>query len=66
MATIYSAICPSCGHQFTQMKGILVSECGKEVPADRMDETLFSCPECGKEFRVDKKSTRVDMIALMD
>ena len=46
MAQIYTIKCPKCGKEFEVMKGILMSEVGKEVPADRDESVPAVCPTC--------------------
>lgn len=46
MAQIYTIKCPNCGKEFEVMKGILMSEVGKEVPADRDESVPAVCPTC--------------------
>lgn len=46
MAQIYTVKCPKCGKEFEVMKGILMSEVGKEVPADRDESVPAVCPTC--------------------
>lgn len=51
MATIYTIICPKCGHKFEVTKGILMSEANLDpVPEERKEETPFKCPVCGLEM----------------
>lgn len=46
MAQIYTIKCPKCGKEFEVMKGILMSEVGKDVPADRDENIPAVCPTC--------------------
>ena len=46
MAQIYTIKCPKCVKEFEVMKGILMSEVGKEVPADRDESVPAVCPTC--------------------
>ena len=46
MAQIYTIKCPKCGKEFEVMKGILMSEVGKDVPADRDESVPAVCPTC--------------------
>lgn len=51
MAHIYTVKCPKCGKEFEVMKGILMSEVDKEVPADRDFNVPAVCPTC--KFKID-------------
>lgn len=65
MATIYNIKCPVCGEEFQTMKGILMSECDKPVPKDREEDAPFSCPKCGKVFRVTDNDFQKDVTSIM-
>ena len=65
---IYIVKCPECGEEFEVQKGVLVKECSKTTPKERLDETPFNCPKCNHTISVldDDFNDHASLIALVD
>lgn len=65
MATIYRIRCPKCGHEFEEMKGPLMSDMGRKLPASRDEKKPFRCPACGRRFYTEDRDFPSHVIELI-